>query len=147
MFHGQSDAHRRVPPVRLRHERRTLMSNTAAQEAILCGVLDRWKSAVDAHEPQQVASCFTEDAIFQGLRPYTVGRQGVAEYYDSQPLGLTADYEVLQTRQLAEGVLLGYLGVDFSFADRPTIEVTLSVVLRRVADQWHISHYQVSKLD
>ncbi|MGW1168446.1 YybH family protein [Streptomyces sp. NPDC001153] len=123
------------------------MNNTAAQEAILCGVMDRWKSAVDAHEPRQVAACFTEDAIFQGLHPYTVGRPGVAEYYDSQPLGLAADYRVLETRQLAEDILLGYLGVDFSFTDRPTLKVTLSVVLRRVADQWHIAHYQVSKLD
>ncbi|MFJ7497995.1 YybH family protein [Streptomyces sp. NPDC097727] len=123
------------------------MNSTAVQDAILRGVMDRWKSAVDAHEPQQVASCFTEDAIFQGLRPYTVGRQGVVEYYDSQPLGLAADYQVLETRQLAVDVLLGYLGVDFSFTDRPTISVTLGVVLRRVADQWHIAHYQVSKLD
>ncbi|MGW6401497.1 YybH family protein [Streptomyces sp. NPDC055134] len=123
------------------------MNGTAAQEAILCGVMDRWKSAVDAHEPEQIASCFAEDAIFQGLHPYSIGRRGVAEYYDSQPLGLTADYQVLETRQLAEGVLLGYLRVDFSFTDRPTIRVTLSVVLRYVADQWYIAHYQVSKLD
>ncbi|MGW1810074.1 SgcJ/EcaC family oxidoreductase [Streptomyces sp. NPDC002078] len=122
------------------------MNNTAVQESILRGVMDRWKSAVDTHEPQQVASCFTEDAIFQGLHPYTVGRAGVAEYYDSQPLGLTADYRVLETRQLAEEVLLGWLGVDFSFTDRPTLRVTLGVVLRRAADQWHIAHYQVSKL-
>ncbi|MGQ5641025.1 MULTISPECIES: nuclear transport factor 2 family protein, partial [unclassified Streptomyces] len=61
------------------------MNGTAAQEAIVHGVMDRWKSAVDAHEPQQVASLFTEDAIFQGLHPYTVGRPGVADYYDSQP--------------------------------------------------------------
>ncbi|MGW1916390.1 YybH family protein [Streptomyces sp. NPDC002076] len=122
------------------------MNNTAAQESTLRGVMDRWKSAVDAHEPQRVASCFTEDAIFQGLHPYTVGRPGVAEYYDSQPLGLTADYQVLETRQLAEDVLLGWLGVDFSFTDRPTLRVTLGVVLRREADQWHIAHYQVSKL-
>ncbi|MEU9480974.1 SgcJ/EcaC family oxidoreductase [Streptomyces sp. NPDC048191] len=123
------------------------MTGTATREAILRGVMDRWKAAVDAHEPQEVASYFTEDAVFQGLHPYAVGPQGVAEYYDSQPLGLAADYRVLETRQLAEDVLLGYLGVDFSFTDRPTLEVTLSVVLRRVADQWLIAHYQVSKLD
>ncbi|MFE7216984.1 hypothetical protein ACFU93_45835 [Streptomyces sp. NPDC057611] len=123
------------------------MDNTAVQDAILCGVMDRWKSSVDAHEPQQVASCFTEDAVFQGLRPYAVGRQGVAEYYDSQPIGLTADYQVLETRQLAGDVLLGYMGVDFSFTDRATIRVTLGVVLRRIADEWFIAHYQVSKLD
>ncbi|MFJ4467569.1 hypothetical protein ACIP2X_08815 [Streptomyces sp. NPDC089424] len=116
------------------------------QRDILCGVIDRWKAAVDAHEPQQVASCFTEDAIFQGLRPYSVGRSGVAEYYDSQPLGLKADYAVLETRELADGVLLGYLGVDFTFVDRPTISVNLSVVLKRVDSEWLISHYQVSEL-
>jgi uncharacterized protein (TIGR02246 family) len=122
------------------------MNGTAAQEAIVRGVMDRWKSAVDAHEAQQVASLFTEDAIFQGLHPYTVGRPGVADYYDSQPMGLRADYRVLETRRLAEDVLLGYLGVDFSFTDRPTLQVTLSVVLRRLDDQWYLSHYQVSKL-
>jgi uncharacterized protein (TIGR02246 family) len=122
------------------------MNGTAAQEAIVRGVMDRWKSAVDAHEPEQVASIFTEDTIFQGLRPYTVGRRGVAEYYDSQPPGLTAEYQVLETRKLADDAVLAYLGVDFSFTDRPTVQVTLSVVLRHVADQWYLSHYQVSKL-
>ncbi|MGR6974132.1 YybH family protein [Streptomyces cynarae] len=123
------------------------MSSTAEHEEILRGVLDRWKSGVDAHEPQRVASCFTEDAIFQGLHPYGVGRRAVAEYYDSQPIGLTAEYRILETRQVAEGVVLGYLGVDFSFTDRPTIKVTLSVLIRRTADGWSISHYQVTKLD
>ncbi|MER6062329.1 SgcJ/EcaC family oxidoreductase [Streptomyces sp. NPDC001792] len=122
------------------------MNGTAEQEAIVRGVMDRWKSAVDAHEPQQAASVFTEDAIFQGLRPFSVGRQGITDYYDSQPIGLRADFEVLETRRLAQDVLLGYLGVDFSFTDRPTIQVTLGVVLRRVGDQWYIAHYQVSKL-
>jgi hypothetical protein len=109
--------------------------------------MGRWKAAVDAHEPRQVASCFTKDAIFQGLRPYAVGRQGIARYYDSQPLGLAAAYWVLETRWLGEDVLLGYLDVDFQFTDRPTTRATLGVVLRRVADQWQIGHYQVSKLD
>ena len=43
------------------------MESTGAQRDIVSGVVDRWKAAVDAHDPQQVASCFTEDAIFQGL--------------------------------------------------------------------------------
>lgn len=57
-------------------------------EAILRGVLDQWKAAVDGHEPEQVAARFTEDAIFQGLHPYSVGRPGIAAYYASQPVGL-----------------------------------------------------------
>jgi uncharacterized protein (TIGR02246 family) len=123
------------------------MDSTDAQRAVLRDVMDRWKAAVDAHEPQQVAACFTEDAIFQGLRPYSVGRTGVAQYYDSQPLGLVADYEVLEIRSFAEDVLLGHLSVDFSFTDRPVIPVTLTVVLRRVDGEWYIAHYQVARRD
>lgn len=123
------------------------MNGTAApEEAIVRGAMDRWKSAVDAHQPQQAASVFTEDAVFQGLHPYSVGRQGVAEYYDSQPMGLKGEYQVLETRRLAQDVVLGYLGVDFSFTDRPVLQVTLGVVLRRLGDEWYVCHYQVSKL-
>ena len=44
------------------------------EAALLDAVLTRWKAAVDAHQPEQVAALFTTDAIFQGLHPYTVGR-------------------------------------------------------------------------
>lgn len=105
-------------------------------------VMDRWKDAVDAHDPERVASNFTEDAIFQGLKPYGVGREAIARYYDSQPVGLKAEYEILETRQLAEDLVLGYLGVDFSFVDRSSITVNLSVLIKGDL----IAHYQVSRL-
>jgi uncharacterized protein (TIGR02246 family) len=105
-------------------------------------VMDRWKDAVDAHEPERVAANFTEDAIFQGLHPYGVGRNAVAEYYDSQPVGMKAEYEVVETRQLADDLVLGYLDVEFSFADRPAINVKLSVIVKGDL----IAHYQVSRL-
>ncbi|MEV0380565.1 hypothetical protein [Nonomuraea sp. NPDC050643] len=123
------------------------MTSTTEDEAILRGVLDRWKAGVDGHEPRQVAAVFTEDAIFQGLRPYSVGRQGVADYYASQPLGLRAAYRILETRRPAPGLVLGYLSVDFSFSDRPTLTVRLSVLVTRAEDGWYIGHYQVSRLD
>ncbi|MET7435265.1 SgcJ/EcaC family oxidoreductase [Streptomyces flaveolus] len=122
------------------------MSGTAVHEAVLRDVMDQWKTAVDAHEPEKVAALFTEDAIFQGLHPYSVGRQGVAAYYDSQPIGLTAEYQVLETRSLADDVLLGYLDVDFRFTDRAPIHVALSVVLKRASGRWYLSHYQVTRL-
>lgn len=122
------------------------MSTAPEHEDVVRGVLDRWKDAVDAHDPDRVASAFTEDAVFQGLHPYTVGRAGVSEYYDSQPLGMAAEYKILETRQPADGVVLAYLDVDFSFTDRPTLPVKLGVLLRRTADGWLIAHYQVSKL-
>ncbi|MFI6845060.1 SgcJ/EcaC family oxidoreductase [Kitasatospora sp. NBC_00085] len=117
-----------------------------SDEAVLREVLDAWEAAVDAHEPEQVAACFSEDAIFQGLHPYSVGRPGIAEYYDSQPLGMTAAYRILETRRLAPDLLLGYLSVDFAFTDRPTLTVHLSTLLRRSTDGWSIAHYQVSHI-
>jgi len=115
-------------------------------EDILRGVLDQWKAAVDAHDPERVASYFTEDAIFQGLHPYSVGRQGIADYYGSQPLGMTAAYKFLETRRLASDLILGYVNVDFSFADRPTLPVFLGVLVKRTTEGWSITHYQVSRL-
>jgi uncharacterized protein (TIGR02246 family) len=123
-----------------------MMNGTTDSEAILRSVLDRWQAAVDKHEPERVASAFTEDAIFQGLHPYSVGRRGVAEYYDSQPAGMTAGYRILETRRLAGDLVLGYLDADFSFPDRPTLRVKLGVLVKRLEDGWYISHYQVSRL-
>lgn len=119
------------------------MTDTAA---ILHSVLDRWKEAVDAHEPERVAAVFTEDAVFQGLHPYSVGRRGVTDYYASQPLGMTASYRLLESRRPAEDVVSGYLDVDFSFTDRPTLAVKLGVLLTRADGEWSIAHYQVSRL-
>jgi hypothetical protein len=120
--------------------------NSEDREAAVRSVLDLWKAAVDRHEPQQVAAQFTEDAIFQGLHPYSVGRAGIAAYYDSQPLGMTAAYRILETREPADGLVLGYLAVDFSFADRPTISVYLSVLAKRTGESWYLTFYQVSRL-
>jgi len=132
-------------------ERGTIMSTKitstpAANEAALRDALDRWKAGVNAHEPERVAAVFTEGAIFQGLHPYSVGRPGVAEYYASQPLGMKAEYKILHTRRLADDLVLGYLSVDFTFTDRPTIQVYLSLLVKKEADGWFIDHYQVSKL-
>ena len=99
-------------------------SQTSAAEAdVLDGVLARWKAAVDAHQPEQVAALFTADAIFQGLHPYTVGPAGVADYYAAQPTGMTAAYTLRETRALSDGLVLGYLTVDFAFTDRATLTV------------------------
>ncbi|GAA3578244.1 hypothetical protein [Kribbella ginsengisoli] len=113
---------------------------------ILTTVLDAWKAGVDAHAPEAVADVFTADAIFQGLHPYSIGPAGVAEYYASQPLGMKADYKILESRQLTDDLVLGYLEVAFSFTDRPTLEVFLSILAQRNDTTWKIAHYQVSKL-
>jgi uncharacterized protein (TIGR02246 family) len=113
---------------------------------ILHEVLDRWKAGIDAGAPQRVAEVFTENAIFQGLHPYSVGRRGVVEYYSAQPPGMTVTYRVLETRRPADDLVLGYAKADFAFPDRPTVDVYLGVLLERGDDGWRIGHYQVSRL-
>jgi uncharacterized protein (TIGR02246 family) len=115
------------------------------EEKILQGVLDRWKAGIEAHQPEEVAALFTEDAIFQGLRPYSVGRSGVTEYYDSQPLGLTAPFSFQETRRLSDDVVLGYVSVEFGFTDREPIPTNLTVVAVRDGDEWRLAHYHVSR--
>jgi uncharacterized protein (TIGR02246 family) len=121
-----------------------MMSGTEAE--ILRSVLDQWKSAVDAHDPERVATYFTDDAIFQGLHPYGIGPRSVAEYYDGQPAGLTAAYDIRETRRLADDLVLGYLTVEFALPERPPLTVQLGVIVRRVGASWLICHYQVSRL-
>jgi len=102
--------------------------------------LDAWRKGIDAHRPLDVAALFTPDAIFQGLHPYTVGRAGIAAYYDSQPLGMTVDYRILAVREPADGVVIGWVAADFHFTDRDPVQLNLTVVLAGGL----IAHYQVS---
>lgn len=111
---------------------------------IVRGVLAEWKAGIDARQPERVAAVFTEDAIFQGLRPYSVGREGVADYYASQPPGMTVTYRVLETRRPTEQLALGYVRADFAFPDRPTVRLNLGVLVTHTGDGWRILHYQAS---
>ena len=107
-------------------------------------VLDRWQAGIAAHRPEQVAAVFAEDAIFQGLRPYTVGRQGVFVYYESQPVGLTVDYRINEIREPADSVVLAYARADFTRPDGELTSLNLSVVVTQGDNGWQIAHYQVS---
>ena len=113
----------------------------------LLDALNRWQAGINAQEPERVAQVFTEDAIFQGLRPYSVGRQGVTDYYASQSPGMTVDYQILQTRPLAPGQVLGYVHADFAYPDRAEVSVFIGVVIKHNEDGWSIAYYQASRLD
>jgi uncharacterized protein (TIGR02246 family) len=113
-------------------------------EEILRAVLDQWKNGIDAHDPELVAGAFTDEAIFQGLRPFSVGPQGVFEYYESQPPGMTVDYRVLESRRLAADVALGYLAAEFGYRDAETVHLRVGVVVTRSGENWQIAFYQAS---
>lgn len=121
------------------------MPDTDAEQVVR-EVMDRWQAGIDAHQPERVAAQFTADAVFQGLRPYSVGPQGVATYYDSQPVGMTVTYRILETRRVAADAVLGYLIAEFAFPDRPTLNVNIGVLLTRADDNWRIGFYQASLL-
>lgn len=121
--------------------------NTTEQDRIITGVLDGWADAIRAHEPDRVASQFTEDAIFQGFDPVrTIGRPGIAAYYDKQPVGLTASFTILERRQISADALLAYADVDFALPDGIVIPVHLTAVLLKIEGTSLISHYHVSKI-
>lgn len=115
-------------------------------EDVLAQVLDEWKAGVDGHDPGRAAAVFTADAVFQGLKPYSVGRDGVFAYYDGQPAGLSVDYTVLEYRQPADTVVTGFARADFSFADGTAVSLNLGVVVTETAEGWRIAQYQVSAL-
>lgn len=113
---------------------------------IVIDVMDEWQAAIEAHDPGRVASVFTEDAVFQGLRPYGVGRQAVANYYDSQPIGMTVTYRVLESRRVADDVTLGYLAATFSYPAKPSVELSVGVAVLRVGGRWQVAQYQASAI-
>lgn len=111
---------------------------------IITDVMDEWKAGIDSHEPARVADVFAEDAVFQGLRPYGVGRDAVAQYYDSQPAGMTVTYRILESRSPADDVVLGYLSATFAYIDRDSVELAIGVALIRGNDRWQVGQYQAS---
>ena len=110
-------------------------------------VLGQWKAGINGQAPERVAEVFSQDAIFQGLRPYSVGRQVVANYYASQPPGMTVSYLILESRRPAPDVVVGYISADFAYPDRPTVSLYIGVHIGRGEDGWRIGHYQASRLD
>ncbi|MGO4444695.1 hypothetical protein AB4Z42_15175 [Mycobacterium sp. 2YAF39] len=113
-------------------------------EAILRAALDQWKNGIDAHDPELVAAVFTDDAIFQGLRPFSVGPRGVYEYYDAQPPGMTVHYRILESRRFGADVALGYLAAEFGFRDRDSVQLNIGVVVTRTDKDWRIAFYEAS---
>ncbi|XVV09834.1 SgcJ/EcaC family oxidoreductase [Actinoplanes sp. CA-131856] len=113
-------------------------------EAVLRPLLDSWQRAIAEHDAEGVASLFTEDAVFQGLQPHTVGRPGVERYYAGQPAGLAVDYRLLRTSRLGDDAVLGWAEADFTVGTEVRALLNLTVVVRRTAEGWRIAHYHVS---
>lgn len=123
-----------------------MATRTSAQGSEIRKLLDKWAEGIARHQPATVAALFTTDALFQGFDPAPgFGRAHVEAYYDKQPIGLTASYELLSARPLSDGIASAYARVVF---DRPdgAVPVYLTVIAERSGESWQISHYHVSKI-
>jgi uncharacterized protein (TIGR02246 family) len=117
------------------------------REAALAGVLESWATNIELHRPDAVAAAFTEDAVFQGSAPsYSVGRAGVASYYDARPPDLHAVYRVRETRAIGQDAFTAFVDVDFRRPDGQVDRTHLTLVLVR-SDGWLIKQYHVSKVN
>ena len=121
--------------------------DSVTQVRIVTEVLNAWANGIREHEPERVASYFTENALFQGVAPtHSIGRLGVITYYDKQPVGLSPAFRILEHRQLSDATLISYIDVDFTHLDGVVIPVHLTAVLQYVDGFWLISHYHVSQV-
>ena len=119
-----------------------------ARVRVVTDVLTAWANGIREHDPERVASYFTEDALFQGVAPtHSIGRPGVVRYYARQPVGLSPEFRILEHRQLSDAAVICYVDVDFTHPDGQVIPVHLTAVLLRVEGSWLISHYHVSQVE
>jgi uncharacterized protein (TIGR02246 family) len=129
-------------------EKPMIALDSIARVRIVTEVLDAWANGIREHDPERVASHFTENALFQGVAPtHSIGRLGVIAYYDRQPVGLSPSFRILEHRQLSDSTLISYIDVDFTRPDGVVIPVHLTAVLEYVDASWLISHYHVSQVE
>lgn len=117
--------------------------------ARIAPALFRWQQGIGDGDLDRIASAFTADALFQGLRPHhSIGRSGVVAYYDSQPVPLTVEYDVLRAHDLGDDAVVAYLAAVFHLEGRDDIATHLTLVFEREDDgELLISHYHVSRVD
>ncbi|WP_436066966.1 YybH family protein [Arthrobacter sp. LjRoot14] len=125
------------------------MSNPAAtpHARVLAESLAAWQLAFDRHRPQDMVGLFSRDALFQGLSPTLLtGREEIFGYYDALPPGITATFQIVQARQLAQHLVCGFAAVHFIYPDGSTVPVQLSLVLHRDGQTWFIAQYHASTI-
>ncbi|WP_407361056.1 YybH family protein [Microbacterium sp. LBN7] len=125
-----------------------MTAQTTAAAARIAPALTRWQQGIGAGDLDRIASAFTTDALFQGLRPeHSIGRAGVVEYYASQPVPLTVEYDVLRAHDLGDDAVVAYLGAVFHLEGREDVATHLTLVFDHSADDLLISHYHVSRVN
>ncbi|MGN7252836.1 YybH family protein [Arthrobacter sp. SAFR-014] len=124
------------------------INNPAAtpNEGILAEALTAWKRAFDQHRPEDMVRLFSRDALFQGLSPTLLtGRKEIFDCFAALPPGIKATFQIIQARQLAQGLVCGFAALRFTYPDARTAQVQLSLVLSRDGQKWLIAQYHASR--
>ncbi|MER5324565.1 nuclear transport factor 2 family protein [Streptosporangium roseum] len=120
----------------------TRTEDAAHAYGVVTELLDVWRRAFDEHRTADLASLFTEDALFQGISPrLLVGPAEISGYYDDVAAGTTADVKVLRGNPLCEGMVGGFAEVTFTARTGATYPIRLSIVAQRAGDTWLIRQY------
>lgn len=113
---------------------------------VLAEALTAWKRAFDQHRPEDMVRLFSRDALFQGLSPTLLtGRKEIFDYFDALPPGITATFQIIQARELAQDLACGFAALRFTYLDARTTQVQLSLVVRRDGETWLIAQYHASR--
>jgi uncharacterized protein (TIGR02246 family) len=127
----------------------TSAESRAETRALVTRALDGWKRGIDEQRPADVASWFTDDALFQGSHPQpSFGPAGVESYYGGpDTAGLGVEYEIVQVRRLGNDAVSAFVDPTFSWPDGRIARGHLSVVLQRQDDdRWLLCHYHLSRI-
>jgi ketosteroid isomerase-like protein len=120
------------------------MTSAATIEEIT-PALQRWQQGIGARDLELIGTAFTRDALFQGSRPAPLfGPEGAREYYGSQPVPLTVDYEIIRFRPLGTAAATAYLKATFHPGGREDLATYITLILEPVEGEWLIGHYHVS---
>ncbi|MEV4248252.1 nuclear transport factor 2 family protein [Streptosporangium canum] len=120
----------------------TRTEDAVRAHGVVAGLLGVWRRAFDEHRTADLASLFTEDALFQGIGPrLLVGPAEISGYYGDVAAGTTADVKVLRGNPLCEGMVGGFAEVTFTARTGETYPIRLSVVAQRVEGAWLIRQY------
>ncbi|MEO3830149.1 nuclear transport factor 2 family protein [Actinomadura sp. B10D3] len=124
---------------------RTEASTKRAADGVIAELLGRWQKAFGNRWTADLASLFTEDALFQGISPrLLVGPAEIFGYYDNVAEGSTARVQILGATWLGDRIVGGFADVTFTARTGETFPIRLSVVAQHFEDTWRICQYHAA---
>ncbi|WP_328290871.1 SDR family NAD(P)-dependent oxidoreductase [Nocardia aurantiaca] len=112
---------------------------------VVAEVLNAWETAFNDRRTTDIASLFTEDALFQGVDPdLRVGPAEISAYYDNVADGTTVTAKVRHAVRLGEETVSAFAEAEFTSPTGEPRQLCLSLVIQHVEDDWRIRQYHAA---